>query len=628
MDWSQFGHGKRGEERALSRRVVWVAACLIVGFVTVGTRLVFLQGVYAKSLTETAAKLRLQRVEIPSLRGSIYDRDGELLAQDRTIYQLYADKNHIGDVNVVRSPLAKVLGVKRSELNARYPENEIVRIYREHVARLIAPRLNRSVESMIAELSPGGRSAPTLLPWLEKDEAKSWEDFLKENEVRVVRLRSFTKRFFPAEERMINILGRVNSNKDGVEGVEQLMNVTLQGLDGAEEMEMDALRQRVLPGGVARRQEPQHGRHLVLTVDMDLQHFLEDTMLKAKADYDCRSAQAILVEPSSGDILAMSGVPKAQSIEGGIEYRNLVVTDAYQPGSTMKIFTVAAGLQAEVIKPTSTLFCNNGLYEEKENDVKLRDHKALGYASIQEILAESSNIGAYKIAKKLDEDRLYAALKNFGFGSKTELNLPRESAGILRPVEKWHGPSLSSVAMGYEISVTPLQLVMAVAAIANHGTLMKPRLVESIVSADGKTQERQPTVALRQVCSAVVAGQVMKLMRGVVDDGTGSQAAIPGVPVAGKTGTAKLYDPKAKGKLRYLDGHYTVSFVGVAPADNPKLACLIVLEDPKSKDESMLYGGKLAAPIFSQVMKEALIQLEASSQRQVGITLAGQGGNR
>jgi cell division protein FtsI/penicillin-binding protein 2 len=626
MDWNQFGTNKKGPGKALTRRVFWASMALMIGFVAVSVRLVFFQSVHATALAQRAEIARKQRAEIPALRGSISDRDGELLAQDRTIYQLYADKNHLEDVNVVRGPLAEVMRVSKSELNAQLSAEGIKQAYRQHVCNLIAPMLNRTVAEVQVTLTPGGKAEPILEPWLEKEKAKSWQEFIKKSKLKGIRLRSFTKRFFPAEERMVNILGRVNSNKDGVEGVEQLMNSTLEGLNGWEEMEMDALRQRVLPGGISSRQEPRHGSHVMLTVDMDLQHYLEDTMLKAAAEYNCKSAQAIIVEPSSGDILAMSGVPKSQPIEDGTEYRNLVVTDAYQPGSTMKIFTVAAALEAGVVSPGTSLFCNNGLLEEKETGVKLRDHKPLGYASVTSILMESSNIGAYRIAKRLNEDRLYAALKGFGFGSKTPLGLPRESAGILNPTERWSGTTLASVAMGYEISVTPLQLVMAAAAIANRGTLMKPRLIDRIVRSGETTPQRQPTVAVRQVCSASVAAQVLKMMKAVVEEGTGKLAAVEGVGVAGKTGTAKLYDPKAKGKLRYLEGHYTVSFLGVAPADNPRLACLIVLEDPKVDDHSLLYGGKLAAPLFSQVVKEALLQIDASEQREARVTIVKEGG--
>ena len=629
MDWTQF-HNPRTNDRGLCRRMIIVGAMFVAGFACVTGKLYWLHRIKAQEFAKEAENLRHVETNIPALRGSILDRDGELLAQDRTLHEVYADKKHLYDAKVILAPLALTLGITKADLARKMSEQEMVETYVRYVSDTLAAKAGMTPDELWKVLQPGGLAAPLLAKKLEKEDAKSWEDLLKTSNIKGVRLRSYTKRFLPAGDRVVNIVGLVNVQQNGVEGVEELMNVTLEGLDGYEEMEMDALRQRVLPGGVNKREEPKHGSHVVLTLDMDLQQYLEDVMLREHEKYKTQKAQAIIIDPSTGSILAMAGVPKFQPLPDGknVERRNLIVTDIFEPGSTMKIFTVAAAMEAGVISSGSTIFCNNGIYEEPDNDVVLRDHVSLGYVTVRKIIEESSNIGAYKIAKKLGDDRFYAAIKNFGFGSKTALNMPRESSGIVKPLEKWSGTTLSRAAMGYEVSVTPLQLVMALGAIANHGTLMKPRLVESIISPDGNKEQRQPTVAIRQVCSARVAKSVTDMLEGVVTEGTGKQAAIEGVRVAGKTGTAKLYDPTMKGKLKYREGHYVVSFAGFAPADNPKLACVVVLTDPKVNDPSLLYGGKLAAPLFAEIMKEALTHMETAPQREIKMTLAGEGGAR
>lgn len=628
MEWSQF-KCRHNNDRRMNRRILIAGTALVVGFGGISTRLWWLQRIQGKALAQEAVNLRLDDKTLPALRGSIYDRDGEMLAQDRTLHEVYADKAHLYDSRVIQTSLAMALGMTKAELVSKMNDEQMTRAYVEHITPLIAAQAGLAPEDLLKVLQPGGMSAPILAKKLEKEEAKAWEDLLRQHHIKGIHLRSFTKRFYPAGDRVTNLLGVVNAEKNGVDGIEQMMNATLQGLDGKEVVEKDALRQRVLPGGHSEHQEPKHGSHLVLTFDMYLQQYLEDVMLRAHETYHTKKVQAILMEPSTGSILAMAGHPKVQQVSDEVsDRRNLVVTDIFEPGSTMKIITVASALEAGVINSGSTIFCNNGYYEEPENKVRLRDHTSLGNASIQKIIAESSNIGAYKIAKKMGDERFHLAVKNFGFGAKSGIGIPRESTGIVKSVDRWSGTTLSRMAMGYEISVTPLQLIMAVGAIANKGTLMKPRLVDSIISPDGRTETRQPAIAVRQVCSARVADTMTKMLEEVVNDGTGGNAAIPGVRVAGKTGTARYYDPTYTGPdgSKYRPGHYIVSFAGFAPADNPKLACLVVLHVPKSDDPTMLYGGKLAAPIFAEVMKEALTHLETTPPRHVRLTLAGEGG--
>lgn len=263
--------------------------------------------------------------------------------------------------------------------------------------------------------------------------------------------------------------------------------------------------------------------------------------------------------------------------------------------------------------------CHMGEYQEQGGKVIVRDDESLGTLTVKEILIHSSNIGAYKVAKQLGDERFYDYMKRFGLGSRTGLGLPREAAGILRSPEKWSGLSLSRLAMGYEVAATPLQMVMAISAIANHGALMQPRLVDRIMSADRKTVQTLEPVMVRQAVSARTAALMVDALESVVIEGTGKKAAVEGVRVAGKTGTAQRYDPISK---KHQSSRRVVSFAGFAPVEQPKLACLVVLDDPKTEDKTELYGGKLAAPLFAEIVKNALEQMAVAPARRPQLTLA------
>ena len=614
-------------EQAVCRRMAWVSLILILGFTGISVRLYWLQVRMHQSLTAEAAEMRKVRIVLPALRGSIWDSSGELLAQDRTLTEIYADKKHLEDPKVVRPYLAKVLGLSKAALKAQMTDEQVVAAYREHVAKVIAPSLKRPEAETLKALQPGDLKSPTLINALEKEDAESWRTLLKDNFITGVYPRGYVRRFNPAGDRLAHVLGTVNREKQsGVQGVEQLMNSILKGVDGFEFVERDSTKKRELPGFAGEVLEPRHGKGVVLTIDMHLQEQLEDILLRAYETHHPKKVQAVLVDPMSGSILAMASQPLEQTNkDGNKERRNMAVTDLYEPGSTMKILTISAGLDLGRVQLGSTFDCSpnrDGYYEEMGGKIRLRDDETNGKLTVKNIFAHSSNIGAYKVAKSVTEEHFFDYIKRFVFGSRTALGLPREEAGTVRPVDKWSGTSLSRIAMGYEVSVTPLQMAMAVSTIANKGVLMQPRLVDRIIAADGHSSELQPPVAVRQVCSARTAGFMTEAMEAVVTEGTGKQAAIEGVRVAGKTGTAQRCDPTTR---RYTPGHYVVSFVGFAPANNPKVACVIVMDDPQSDDRKQLYGGKLTAPIFAEVVKKTLDYIAVAPDHTMKISFVPQG---
>ena len=625
-------------ERELCGRIGLVACLIILGFTGISARLYWLQVRKHDEYTKSAAKLRSAKLPLAAKRGSLWDCNGELLAQDRTVYELHANIIHLADPLHIRKPLADERDVSVNELVRELGDEGIVSAYRGHVVQSLAQRMGLAPAEVESKLQTKAfvKSKdndpskdkyvdvvePSLLKELKKEEADAWKIFLKERHITGVYVRSDVKRFYPAGDRLAHVLGTVQKSKNGYDGVEQLLDAQLRGADGWERIEKDAKKEKVLPGFIGELRDPRHGCHAVLTIDMTLQHMLEEKLIAAYNLHRPRKIMGVITDPITGSILAMASIPlnqplhddKGNEIEG-VERRNMAVTDSYEPGSTMKIVTIAGALEAGSVSFGEGIPCHCGQYEEPANKVKLKDDEANvpAYLSTKYVLVHSSNVGAYMIAKTLGSTRFRANAERFGLGHVSGLHLPRESSGILWPLETWTGPTLSRMAMGYEINVTPLQMAMVVGVIANKGRLMQPRLVSRIITPDGQNESVQPPIVVRQAISERVAKQMTEAMVGVVTEGTAKQAAIPGIAVAGKTGTAQRFDPTNKHDP-YPPGHYVPSFVGFAPAEAPKVACVIVLDDPKT-DGTVAYGGKIAAPIFADIVQSALAHLDAMPER-------------
>jgi cell division protein FtsI/penicillin-binding protein 2 len=618
-------------ERAVSHRMLLVACGLILGFTGISVRLWWVQVKQHEPLEAEAADLRHVRRDLPAQRGSVWDRNGSLLAQDLTLHDIYADTHHLADINVVRSRYAKLCGLNLKTLKLQRTDEEIVNGYRRIVAETLACRMGCDPNELLAMMTPepGEPAEPIFLKDLNVEEAAAWRAFFDQNAITGVYTRKRIERFRPADDRMIHLLGLVTKEqldkegrllpRKGAEGVEQLMDRTLSGTAGYEDVEMDATRARELPGYAGQVRPPVHGQHIVLTVDMPMQQMLEKTLLEAYRTHSPKKVVAVIVEPSSGSILAMASEPREQVNKlNETERRNMAVTDTYEPGSVMKILTITAAIESGACSLNTQFNCHGGEYREASTKVWLKDHGSYGSLSVKDILAHSSNIGAYMVAKATGRQAFYDGIKRFGLGEVTALGLPREQKGKIRPVEEWTSSSLSRLAMGYEVSATPLQMTMAVASIANGGKLMQPRLVERVLSADRSVCQTIDPVMVRQVCSPGTAAKVTEAMEFVVTNGTGKSGAIEGIRVAGKTGTAQLID-RATGK--YSKVHRAVSFAGFAPVERPRLACLVLLEDPHAENTEDIYGGKISAPIFADIVKKALDIMAVAPERDLRLTL-------
>ncbi|MEQ9618194.1 MAG: penicillin-binding transpeptidase domain-containing protein [Deltaproteobacteria bacterium] len=423
------------------------------------------------------------------------------------------------------------------------------------------------------------------------------------------------KRVYPNGPLMGQVLGFTNIDSTGIEGLEYRYDSLLIGKPGKIILKRDAYGRRIInnPDIVESfGEEKTSGHSIVLTIDSQIQHIVERELKDGIEKMSGEKGMAILMDPESGEVLAMASYPFLDPNNYG-EYpqenrRNLPIWYTYEPGSTMKVFLVASAIQDKKASPESQFFCENG--RRKVGARVIRDVKPYGTLTLADIVRVSSNIGASKVGELLGKETYYQYLKKFGFGEKSGIDLPGESSGKLLSPKKWGKIELATISFGQGVSVTSLQLVSALSAIANGGYLMKPHIVKRIISSDGTViREKKPEVVNR-VLSYDTSVKMTRILERVVEEGTGKKAAIPGFTVGGKTGTAQIPDPVNGG---YYNDRFIASFIGFAPTDDPKIVLAVVVEAPKK----MTHGGSVAAPIFRQVAEKVLFHLGASPNKEM-----------
>ncbi|MGZ8394933.1 MAG: peptidoglycan D,D-transpeptidase FtsI family protein, partial [Nitrospira sp.] len=360
------------------------------------------------------------------------------------------------------------------------------------------------------------------------------------------------------------------------------------------------------------------GHSLTLTVDEVIQYIAEKELDEAVSRSNAKSGTIIVMNPRTGAVLAMAVSPRfdpnAVAALAPDRWRNRALTDTYEPGSTMKTVIAAAALEEKVMTPGSMLYGENG--QLSIANTVIHDHEKTGWMTFAQMIQKSSNIGAAKVGMALGEWRVYDYLKEFGFGDKTGIDLPGEMGGLLRGPRQWGKRSLASISMGQEIGVTPLQMVTAVSAIANGGVLMKPYVVSEIRNAKGQLVAQTMPQAKRRVISADTARTLTTLLEGVVTNGTGGKAAIPGYRVAGKTGTAQKVDPRSG---KYSSTLLVGSFLGYVPAEDPRLAMIVLIDEPRGEG----WGGVVAAPVFRRVGEQVLNYLGVAVDEPIKLAMAG-----
>ena len=406
-------------------------------------------------------------------------------------------------------------------------------------------------------------------------------------------------RFYPNKTLAAQALGFTGLDGYGLEGIEFSYDRYLRGTNSNQMVYKDAL------GNVFNEQMAaaglNTGNNIILTIDRAIQYIAESALEETVKEYSARSGIAIVMEPSTGAILAMAHVPlfnpNAYTEFNKELWRNRAITDPFEPGSTMKIFSAAAAIESGNIKAHDIFFCENGAYKIGRNVV--HDVKKHGWLSLQQIIKYSSNIGAVKISEKLGRKRLYKMYRKFGFGAKTGIDSPGETAGSLTPYKRWTTIDTGSISFGYGVSVSALQLVAAASAIANDGLLMKPFFVQAITDQHHEPLKQFQPQTVRRVISARTARTVRAIMKTVTTEGgTGVNAALEGYTVCGKTGTAHKLDESGS----YSESNYIASFVGFTPAEKPKLAIVVIIDEPRGK----YYGGTVAAPVFRRIARETL----------------------
>src|SRR3954454_4908723 len=537
-------------------------------------RLVYLQMIKHDEYAGLAAEKHVYKQPIFAERGSILDANDEVLAHNTPVETVVADASHLNNKAATIPLLRDALELPADELEEKLGTDRRYIVLKREVPVAAATALREKL-----------RAANLRGIYFERD----------------------TTRIYPNGPMLCHVIGFTDFEHHGIQGVEASMEEYLHGQDGYRYIERNRAGQEIV---LYRGQEraPRHGYQVQLTIDLNLQNIVENEIDAAMREYRPKKASIILMRPQTGEILAMANRPafdlNQRADAKPEEMKNRAVIDMMEPGSTFKIVAVAAALNEHKVQPDSTIFCENGVFSFGGS--KLHDHKPYGELSVQDILVKSSNIGAAKLAMSVGDQKFYEYIRRFGFGERTGIELPGEIKGLIRPPQAWSKISITRMPMGHEVGVTPLQMTLAMAAIANGGKLVAPRIVKSITRTDGEVIRSSPTV-LRQVISPETALQVSNALRGVVSDrGTAAGAAVPGFTIAGKTGTAQKLDPKGG----YDSQKTVVSFSGFLPAEHPEFVGLVVLDDPHTATREENYGGKVAGPIFARIAEKGARYLD------------------
>lgn len=613
-------------DRPLCHRMMFVTCFLTLCFSGVMWRLYDLHLKKGPMLAEEAAKKFREDRTLPAQRGSIKDHSDRYLAYDEEVYELRTDRVHLHDVRSVLPNLARIRGVSQKELTRTLTSEQILKAYHVHVAESLGAKMGVPTETMLEKVT-SSRPIEVLTQNMNDEQAKDWRQHLENLFVKGIYVKPAVRRHYPTDNRLALIIGGVEEGKGGVQGIEKTFEDTLRGVPGSVCVEHDKYgRELLLYRGEIK--EPVHGKDVHLTIDLQMQDAVDAIVAQAQATYRPNKMMAIVTEVTTGSILAMSFLPGHDRQEpDSTNWKNLTINEPYEPGSTFKVVAFTAALDQRKMGPDESFDCHWGLYTDPVLKATLRDVSKMGTVPAREAFAKSSNIATYKVFKRVGQDTYLDYVKRFGFGQKTGISLSGESRGYIND-GRWSNTTYSRFPMGYEVNVTPLQMAMAYGAIANGGILMKPRLVDRIVADGGRQVTQMPPQAVGQVCTGKTAALMRDLLKGVVDHGTGSRAQIEGIEVAGKTGTSQRYDHELivgknkDGSLRkggYRKDQWITSFAGFAPANDPKIVCVVVLDNPQAPDPADIGGGKVAAPIFAEIVAETLKQLSIRPQRPLAL---------
>lgn len=569
---------RRTPERFMPRiRIILLAVAIAIGLSAGISRLFYLQVFKNNDLSRIAVRQHQKTIVLEPLRGTIYDRKGRVLAVNLDVESVYAVPSEIENTYEAARRLSKLL-------------NEDFRVIEKKLRSdkgfvWIARKIDPNIAARI------------------KNEDLDGIGFIKES-----------KRFYPKKELLGHLIGFAGLDNKGLSGIEARYDDFLRGEDGFVILERDARGSHIFPSSGYTL--PVKGKDIVLTIDESIQYICERELDKAVQKSHAKRGIVIGMDPKTGEILAMAVKPSFNPNEfikyAPEEWRNRIVSDPYEPGSTLKVIVASAALEEKVASPSEPMFFGEKMIDI-DGEIIHDTVKEKGRLSFRDVIKRSSNVGAVRIGMRLGKERLYSHLKSFGFGEKTDVDISGESKGILRNTREWSKRSIGSVSLGQEIGVTPIQLITAFSAVANNGWMMKPYVVSEIRDEDRIEKKVYPEIKKR-VVSSETAAEMTRILTSVVEGGTGERAAIDGYRVAGKTGTAQKIDPKTG---LYSDKNFISSFIGYAPAEDPQIALLILIDSP----EGAAWGGSVAAPVFKNIAEEALLYMNAPSTNEERILM-------
>ena len=566
-----FRHAAEAEadhHRLVRLRSTVLLFMLAAAMLGLAARLISLHVVHASALEALAERQQAGRLTIEPARGRLLDRSGRPLTINVEAQSVYAVPSKIPNRHAFARAVAPVLRLPPAEVAGRLPPN----LHFAWLARKVTP----DVAAALRARAPGDQLG-----------------FLSE-----------ARRVYPNGPLAAHLLGFAGIDNQGLAGAELAFDRYLRGRAGLARVERDAIgRPRFETRDILR--EPTDGADVVLTIDQVIQHIAERELDRALAVTRARWGAVLVMEPKSGDLLAMAAAPRfdpnAFARAKPAEWVNRALGAIVEPGSTFKIVLAAAALEGGVVDPHEVFVSTGELKVGGGHVIREAHNRRFPRQTLADIVRNSSNVGAAMVATRLGKERFYDAIRRFGFGRPTGIDLPGEAAGLVPPPSQWLGSGLQTIGFGQGISATPLQVLAAGAAIANEGVVIRPRVLRAVRDGEGRALEVATPEIVGQATPRVVARQVLAMMEDVVTRGTGTLARIEGYRVAGKTGTAQKPGPDG----RYLADTYIASFLGIVPSDRPQLVILVVLDDPRGE----YYGGAVAAPVFRTVAAQVLWHL-------------------
>jgi cell division protein FtsI/penicillin-binding protein 2 len=525
-------------------------------------RLIYIQVLRHNFYRDIADQQHTVSIEIPPVRGTIFDRNMRILAVNLNTDSVFANPREIDDKEYTARLVSSVLGMDN---------------------RFVSERLSKD-KSFV---------------WIKRKITPQESDAIKKLKLSGIELIKESKRVYPNKSLACHSLGTVNIDNLGQEGLELRYDKYLHGENGLLVSTRDA-KKKLLESYQYEFIPPKNGFSLVLTIDEVIQHIAERELAVMCEKYNAKGGAIIVMSPKTGDIFAIASLPNYDlnnfTNRPADAVRNRAITDFFEPGSVFKIVTASTALEENAVKMDDKFFCENGEWNIGRRS--LHDHKPHGILTFREVIEKSSNIGTVKVAALFGAEKMYKYIKAFGFYDKTGIDIPGEVSGMHRPLSQWSGVSMYAIPMGQEVTTTAIQLACAISVIADNGYLLKPRIVKEILDNNGRVIKEFPSVVTRRVISSNTVLKMRSILMGVVQTGTGKKAKLEDYTTGGKTGTAQKVEPNGQ----YSHNKFVASFIGFAPVEKPVLSVAVCIDEPRP----VYYGGDVAAPVFKNVVDQSL----------------------